>query len=101
MERHNLDPQRTYETGVNQFTDWTQEEFEAILGYIPSEESNVVQENDVNVNSLGSVDWASSGKVTAVRNQGSCGSCWSFSATAAVESAFLIKGTTTGHLSTQ
>lgn len=58
MERHNSDPQRTYETGINQFTDWTQEEFEAILGYIPSGETDFVQENNVNVNSLGSVDWS-------------------------------------------
>ena len=47
------------------------------------------------------VDWTAQGKVTAVRNQGSCGSCWAFSAAAAIEAAYLLKSGTTLDLSEQ
>jgi C1A family cysteine protease len=48
-----------------------------------------------------SIDWVTRGKVSKVKDQGSCGSCWTFSTTGSIESAMKIKSNTDVLLSEQ
>ncbi len=48
-----------------------------------------------------SVDWRSQGVVSAVKDQGMCGSCWAFASTETVESHAAIASGTLFQLSTQ
>ncbi|MBD3368284.1 MAG: T9SS type A sorting domain-containing protein [Candidatus Eisenbacteria bacterium] len=80
----------------NWTTDLTEEEFEALLGAtIPPEVArrfDALDADDFPVmrDLPDSFSWRSLGGVTPVTSQGSCGSCWDFSGTAALESAILI-----------
>lgn len=47
------------------------------------------------------IDWRDHNVVTPVKNQGNCGSCWSFSATGAIESVYAQKTGTLRNISEQ
>lgn len=77
--------------GVNQFTSMTDEEF---FNTYLDPKPEVKEAYDVTFNPNIEIDWTAKGGVTAVKNQGSCGSCWAFSATGTLEASAKIKGQT-------
>jgi C1A family cysteine protease len=92
IEAHNSRADATSTMGVNQFADWTSEEMARKLnGYRPINKVKNVVHLRAPRNAPASLDWSAKGAVTAVKDQGQCGSCWSFSATGSIEGAVYLK----------
>ena len=90
---HNLDSTQNFTKGINQFTDLTSEEFkEKYVGSIQQKVGSYGCKTFIStdVGLPGSIDWRDKNAVTNVKDQGQCGSCWTFSATGAVEGIWSI-----------
>ncbi|PQM33896.1 hypothetical protein Pyn_12970 [Prunus yedoensis var. nudiflora] len=93
IEKFNTEANHTYKLGLNEFSNLTDEEFAMFhTGYNPTssfKNSSFQYENLTDVPP--SIDWRNEGAVTPVKFQGVCGSCWAFTAVAAVEGITQIK----------
>ena len=78
--------------GVNQFADIGEEEFTyKFCGCARDPKSRTGRVTPIYGDAPARVDWREKGAVTEIKDQGSCGSCWAFSTTGTVESAYFIK----------
>lgn len=94
---HNTNPSFTWKQGVNHLSDRTEAELKSLRGYnkgvgysmrqmrpaaMSGEHQPTVHPSQLPTD----VDWRKSNIVSPVKNQGECGSCWTFASAEAVES---------------
>jgi len=83
--------------GITKFSDMTEDEFRStiLMSKVPQKTATNVRVSGVSVadpKAPATFDWRDHNAVTPVKDQGQCGSCWAFSATEAIESAWILKG---------
>ncbi len=91
------EPEEIQEAPLNpEFLEYMQRASQPFYGYIPSTmdlshlDNIPVQGERLQAAQPASWDWRDQGKVTPVKDQGSCGTCWIFGTTSVLESAVLL-----------
>ncbi|KDD75475.1 papain family cysteine protease, partial [Helicosporidium sp. ATCC 50920] len=101
IEAHNEavsrgESRHTHTLGVNRFADWTSEEYEAMVRPPGRQRANVAEDPAVGRHraALGNgmvpaqLSWKGTDADSPVKDQGACGSCWTFSTVGAIEAAY-------------
>ncbi|XP_043533036.1 pro-cathepsin H [Chiloscyllium plagiosum] len=93
VDAHNRG-RHAFQMGLNQFSDLTFSEFQSL--YLMQKPQNCSATRGNHYSSADilpeNVDWRKRGNfITPVKNQGGCGSCWTFSTTGCLESVIAIK----------
>jgi cathepsin H len=95
IRNHNMG-KFSWQQGINDFADMTFEEFQERILMAPQECSATnafqVKEELKRAAIPDNYEWNNYGVVTPVKNQGSCGSCWTFSTVGTMESHWNILG---------
>jgi len=99
----NMNNNASYTLGITPYSDMSHDEFSSYMNFNGFMKSRGC--DDMNYDSMmslpESMDWRDYGAVTSVKDQGQCGSCWSFSSTGAIEGVNAISGSGLVDLSEQ
>ncbi|XP_034032414.1 pro-cathepsin H [Thalassophryne amazonica] len=92
IDKHN-EGNHSFTMALNQFSDMTFSEFRSAFLWTVPQNCSATKGNYISSNQPypDSIDWRKKGNyVTKVKNQGNCGSCWTFSTTGCLESVTAI-----------
>lgn len=96
IEKHNAVPSHSWQRGLNQFSDMNDLEFKQAVLMAPQDcsatgppksRAAAPKAQDLPAH----VDWRAKGVVSEVKNQGHCGSCWTFATVGCLEAHLAIK----------
>jgi len=110
VDHHNMlfmSGKKTHTVGMNKFADLSNEEYGHLylsqVSDLAGPHPPMCTPSSIAANSTApdTADWRPLGAVTAIKDQGQCGSCWAFSTIASLEGQWFLSGNTLTSLSEQ